>query len=191
VRSGSRSTEPGRKKQTLDIEQIIASAKRPETTVPLCMRGDLQAVWEQLDRDFDTADKEITDEVTNGGSPVRAVKIAKQMEELEREMRDSIVVFTLRGLPRTRWKELAEAHPPIEGVDEGEVNEEGFVTEMISECCVKPAMTVEQASRLQDQLTDGQWQELATASWQLNKSMISVPYSLAASTRLAISAAEG
>src|ERR1043166_5401257 len=59
----SRSTGRGRKRRTLDIEQIIASARRPETTVPLCMRGDLQAVWEQLDRDFDAADKEITDEI--------------------------------------------------------------------------------------------------------------------------------
>jgi hypothetical protein len=175
----------------MDIEQIIAGARRPETTVPLCMRGDLQAVWEQLDRDFDTADKAITDEVTNGGSPVLAVKIAKQMAELEREMRDSTVIFTLRGLSRTRWKEMAAAHPPIEGVDEGEVNEESFVTEMIAECCVEPVMTVDQAGRLRDQVTDGQWQELATASWQLNKSMIGVPFSLAASTRLAISAAGG
>jgi hypothetical protein len=175
----------------MDIEQIIAGARRPETTVPLCMRGDLQAVWEQLDRDFDTADKAITDEVTQGGSPVLAVKIAKQMAELEREMRDSTVVFTLRGLSRTHWKAMAATHPPVEGVDEGEVNEEGFVTEMIAECCVEPAMTVEQAGRLRDQVTDGQWQELATASWQLNKSMIGVPFSLAASTRLAISATGG
>jgi hypothetical protein len=176
----------------VDIEQIISGARRPETTVPLCMRGDLQAVWEQLNRDFDTADKEITDEVTSGGSPLLAVKIAKQMAELEREMRDSTVIFTLRGMSRTRWKELAAEHPPIEGVDDegSEVNEEDFVTAMIAECCVAPVMTVEQAGRLRDEMTDGQWQELATASWQLNKSMIGVPYSLAASARLAISATE-
>jgi hypothetical protein len=174
----------------MDIEQIIASARRPETTVPLCMRGDLQAVWEQLDRDFDIADKAITEDVTKGGSPVAAVKIAKQMEEVQREMQDSTVIFTLRGLSRSQWKALADAHPPIEGVDEGEVNEESFVTAMVSECCVSPVMTVEQAGRLRDEMTDGQWQELATASWQLNKSMIGVPYSLAASTRLAISAVE-
>lgn len=175
----------------MDIEQIIASARRPETTVPLCMRGDLQAVWEQLDRDFDAADKSITEDVTKGGSSVQAVKIAKQMEEIEREMRDSTVIFTLRGLSRSQWQALVAAHPPIEGVDEGEVNEEGFVTAMIAECCVNPSMTVDQAARLQEQVTDGQWQELATASWQLNKTMIGVPYSLAASTRLAISAAGG
>jgi hypothetical protein len=173
----------------MDIEQIIAGARRPETTVPLCMRGDLQAAWEQLDRDFDTADKEITEEVTNGGSSVRAVKIAQQMAEIEQEMRTSTVIFTLRGLSRTRWKELVEAHPPVEGEDEGEVNEESFVTAMIAECCVEPMMTIEQAGRLRDEVTDGQWQELATASWQLNKSMIGIPFSLAASTRLAINAA--
>lgn len=175
----------------MDIEQIIAGAKRPETTVPLCMRGDLHAVWEQLDRDFDTADKEITDEVTSGGSPVRAVKIAKQMEEIEREMRDSTVIFTMRGMSRSAWKSLTEAYPPIEGVDEGDVNEEGFVLAMIATSCVEPAMTIAQAERLRDQLTDGQWQELATAAWQLNKSMVGIPFSLAASTRLAISASEG
>lgn len=175
----------------MDIEQIIAGAKRPETTVPLCMRGDLQAVWEQLDRDFDAADKSITEEVTSGGSPIQAVKIAQQMAEVEREMRDSTVIFTLRGMPRPVWKELAEAHPPIEGVDEGEVNEEGFVTAMISKSCVDPTMSTDQAARLRDQITDGQWQELATAAWQLNKSMIGVPFSLAASTRLAISTVGG
>lgn len=174
----------------MDIEQIIAGARRPETTVPLCMRGDLQAVWEQLDRDFDAADKAITEEVTAGGSPVLAVKIAKQMEEVQREMQASTVIFTLRGMSRTSWQELVKANPPIEGVDEGEVNEEEFVTAMIAECSTEPVMTVEQAGRLRDQITDGQWQELATAAWQLNKSMIGVPYSLAASTRLAINAVE-
>lgn len=175
----------------MDIEQIIAGARRPETTVPLCTRGDLQAVWERLDRDFDYADKQITDEVTEGGSPAEAVKIAQQMEEVRREMRASLVIFTLRGMSRARWQELVRANPPIEGVDEGEVNEEGFVTAMISECAVEPSMTVGQAGRLRDELTDGQWQELATATWQLNKSMITVPFSLAASARLAISGTEG
>jgi hypothetical protein len=177
----------------LDIEQIIASARRPETTVPLCMRGDLQAVWEQLDRDFDAADKEITDEVTSGGSPLLAVKIAKQMAEVEREMRDSTRIFTLRGLSRAQWKTIVEENPPIEGVDEegAEVNEEEFVTSMIAQCCVDPVMTPEQAARLRDSaLTDGQWQELATAAWALNKSTLTVPYSLAASARLAISGTE-
>jgi hypothetical protein len=174
----------------MDIEQIITSARRPETTVPLCMRGDLQAVWEQLDRDFDTADKEITDEVTEGGSPVLAVKIAKQMAEVEREMRDSTVIFILRGLSRSQWQEIVKENPPIEGVDEegAEVNEESFVTAMIAQCCADPSMTIEQAKRLHDEVTDGQWQSLATAAWQVNKNTPTVPYSLAASTRLAISA---
>lgn len=176
----------------MDIEQIIASARRPETTVPLCMRGDLQAVWEQLDRDFDTADKEITDEVTSGGSPLLAVKIAKQMSEIEREMRDSTAVFVMRGISRAQWKKIVEENPPIEGVDEegAEVNEEGFVTAMIAQCCVDPEMTPEQAGRLRDQVTDGQWQALANAAWGLNKTMTEIPYSLAASARLAISSAE-
>src|SRR4051812_48838431 len=141
----------------MDIEQIISSARRPETTVPLCLRGDLQAVWEQLDRDFDVADKSITEEVTAGGSPIQAVKIAEQMEAVRQEMLDSTISFVLRGMSRGQWKKVVEDHPPVEGVDDesAEVNEESFVTAMISTCTIDPVMTFDQAARLRDELTDG------------------------------------
>jgi hypothetical protein len=172
----------------MNIDEIISSARRPESTVQLCLRGDLQAVWENLDREFDQADRELTDDVLAGGSPAASAKIAQQMEEVRREMQASMVTFTLRAVGRIEWQGLVSQNPPREGVDDGDVNEESFVTGMIAACCVEPKMTLEQAAKFRDSVTDGQWQELANCAWALNKNMMTVPFSLSASTRLALAA---
>lgn len=176
----------------MDIEQIISQAQRPERTVPLCLRADLQSTWEELEREFLKADQEITDDVLPGGASARSAKLAKQMEDVRREMDASTVIFKLRAVNRKTWQMIVRANPPREdgtGSD-GQVDEEAFVTSMIAACCVDPVMTPEQAARFRDEVTDGQWQELANVAWQLNKQMTVIPFSLSASTRLAIAATE-
>lgn len=173
----------------MDIETIIASARRPEKIVPLCLRADLQATFESLERDFAVADTEITDDVLTGGSSARAAKIAQQMEDTRQKMQESTVLFRLRALPRETWQEIVKANPPNDE-DEGDVNEEGFVTALVAGCVIAPPMTGEQATRLRDTITDGQWQELANTAWDLNKNMTTIPFSLAASTRLALLATD-
>lgn len=173
----------------MDIDQILAQAKKPERTVPMCLRADLQATWEDLEREFNRADNEITDEVLSSGASSKTAKIALEMEKIRREMEEATVVFRLRAVPRKRWQQIVRANPPGEEI-EAEVDEEGFVTALIAACCIEPEMTLLQAADLRDAITDGQWQELANVAWQLNKGMTTVPFSLAASTRLALAATE-
>lgn len=169
----------------MGIDEILAAIHRPEKTVPICLRGDLHAVFEQLERDFIKADTAITDDVTTTGASAEAVKLGQRMEEIRGEMRDATEIFTLRALPRTEWVALAQAHPQRPGIDTGDVNEETFTLALVAACCIDPEMTVEQALLLHGELSEGQWMSLASAAWNLNREVQDVPFSLAASSRAA------
>lgn len=175
----------------MNIQEIISSAKRPEKVVPLCLRGDLQAEWERLQMLFNITDTRIGHEaVLEGGTPAESADIALQMEAVREEMTDAIESFVLRALTRKHWREIIAANPPQED-DEGDVDEEQFVTDIIAACCVSPVMTRDEAADLRDNVfTDGQWQSLATAAWDLNKNVVEIPFSLAAQTRVAITASQ-
>ena len=169
----------------MDFAEIIAGAKLPERTVPLVLRGDLIAEYDRLSTAFDRADTTLTEDVTATGVAQAAIAAAERMEALREQIADSVTLFTLRALPRKRWRKMIADNPPGED-DEGDVDEESFVTDMIAVCCTDPVMTRTQAEHLRDEvLTDGQWQELANAAWALNKNMVEVPLSIAASSRLA------
>lgn len=153
--------------------------------VPLCLRGDLQAAWDKLEQSFNTADTTLSGDVLETGRSAEAAVIAQSMEDLRLEMIESTVFFTLRALPRKTWRKKIAEHPPGED-DEGDVDEEGFITDLVATCCVDPVMTSEQSARLRDELTEGQWQSLAQAAWELNKGVLSIPFSLAAQTSAAL-----
>lgn len=174
----------------MDITEIISSIKRPERMVPLCLRGDLQSEWDRLEEAFNIADTTISGDVLETGRSAEAARLAQEMELVRHQMMATTVRFTLRALGRKDWKKIAADNPPsdddLSGLD---VDEEQFVTDMIAACCIEPTMTRSQAETLRDELTDGQWQSLATAAWELNKNTLVVPFSLAAQTSAALSVA--
>ncbi|MDF5758621.1 hypothetical protein [Spongiactinospora sp. TRM90649] len=169
----------------MDIEEILAAYRPPERTLPLCLRSDLQAVWEQLERDFYAAEADPGDDVLPSGVSAHAAKIAAEMEQVRADMQASMTVFALRAVPRPRWHELVEQHR----ADTAEVDEDAFGAATVAACCVSPQMTVEQAGRLQATLTDGQWEELTTAVVRLNRTATAVPYSAAVAARAALAGA--
>jgi hypothetical protein len=167
----------------MGIDEILGQIKRPERTVPICLRGDLAAVYEQLGRDFEVADTTVTDDVLAGGSSTEAAKLAAEMASIRQQMLDVTEIFVLRALPRSEWVELAREHPARDGIDLGDVNEDTFIPALVAACAITPAMTVEQATILHRTLSEGQWGAIATAVWDLNRSLPEIPFNLAASAR--------
>src|SRR5574341_1242956 len=172
-----------------DIDDILAEAKLAETLVPVCIRGDLQAEWEDLERQFKAARlKAAADTLAGGdGEPRRiAALMAKCREGMETATRQ----FKLQALPRKKWSDLVAAHEPRDedkknGLD---YNAETFGVALLAASCVDPAMNEEQAGRLiETVLTQGQWDEIITALFRLNKRAVSVPFSASASAILAAS----
>lgn len=179
------------------FEALLAEAKPAERAVPICMRGDLVAELEELERRADEARKANSKEGGGVG------EVVEQIEALQAEMRDSTYVFRLRALPPRRYRALSAKYPPRrddEGkVDQGDV-QRGWSLELIPELIrlstFDPALSEDQwrqllgdteaeASRREaagepvedGKLTEAQCWQLGNAAHALNESEISVPFS--------------
>ncbi len=197
-------SEPADTVNVASIKQLLQQAKLPETTVRICLRGDLQAQFEQAERELAEAQRQGGDSLAGNGERV----IAERIEALRREMVHFTAVFRLRAMPQPAWKRLCAAHPPRKNedgsVDERDklvgINVESFFEAVIRGCVVEPALDdedwrillgdteAERDRRLaagepveEGKLTDRQFDGLADAAWALNRHEVDVPFSRAAS----------
>jgi hypothetical protein len=179
--------------KTPDFAALLAGAKLPERTVPICMRGDLKAEHEQLNDELERLEEKAVDSLAgNGGAD-----LAARIDALEAEMRENTYPFRLRALPGREYRAFKARHP-------ARTNEDGEVTDkrddlvdfdadagaepLIRASIVDPQLDDERWNALLDTLTDRQLDDLFTASWLLNRGEINVPFSRAASRLTRITA---
>lgn len=164
-----------------DITKLMASAKRPERTVVLCVRGDLQADWEDLDRQLIAARTQRV--ATLAGGTEEEVGLAVQIRALEKEMADNSIKFRLRALPRRRFLELMQEHPARENNERDKsvgMNTDTYFDALIGECLVEPDLDPSDLREFLDAVTSRQFEELQDAAWNLNRGDVSVPFSYTA-----------
>lgn len=168
-----------------NFKAMLADAKRPERTVEVCLRGDLAAEHEQLERDLELAQKTAGDSKEGGG----LAELIDRIDTVETQMRDHSYTFRLRALPRHEFRSMVHAHPPREKEGGGRdpedalgVNRETFFPAIIRAAVIDPELDeAEWTDLLDDKLTEYQFQSLAWTAWHLNDSEVSVPFSHAAS----------
>lgn len=196
------------------VKDLIRQARRPERTYELCLRGDLQAEWEALDRRL----AEITRQGPASLEGDDRVKIARRMEELRTQMEAAQLTLTVRALRPDEFRDLEAQHPPhkeprktpkkpaddaddaaVEAYEQavadhrravdlaardrqaGGVNVDTFYAALIRACVVDPALDDDDWDRLDDVLTDRQFNELAGLALVVNRGEVSVPFSPTAS----------
>lgn len=171
----------------MNIDDLLAQAKPAERTIRLCLRGDLQAAWEQLDHDRAKAQAEDRSD-SLAGSPATA--IARQMQDLAEQMEAATVTFRLRALPRKAYQALVAAHPPRRGPDGGvvaddaehDLNTATFWEPLIKATTVEPDLTEGHWERLLGEiLSDRQFEQLAIAALAACRGNVDIPFSSAAS----------
>lgn len=168
-----------------DFTTLLAAAKLPERTVPVCLRGDLVAAHEAADRALAEALRTPPTGKEDGG----AGPLIAEVERLQKQMRDSTYQFRLRAMDRAAFRALMAANPPRrtenDEPDPGDVqtgfNRETFFDALLKACTVDPVLTDEQWTDLLGKLTDRQYGDLTDAAWYLNRDEVSVPFSRAAS----------
>ena len=171
-----------------DVDAILTGARLPEDRVSICTRGDLVVEWRRLGRELAEAKvKAGADPRLAGGG---AAGIVERMEALRAEIEASTVEFRLRALPRKRWAELADAHPPRkkdgkvhpDDVAMG-VNRDTFLPALVRASTVEPKLRDETWAALLDAdgelLGEQQWRQLWRACWNLNMAEVDVPFSVA------------
>jgi hypothetical protein len=162
--------------QELTVEEILAKARPSERTVSVCVRGDLNARFEDLERQLKDARESERGEVALGESG-RARAIAEEMETVRAEMRDAQVTFRLRAMPPKQWVELRAAHMD----DGGRLNVQTLGPPLVAASLYSPKVTAAQLDSLLEVLTGGQYDELVSAAIVVNQGTVDVPFSQLAS----------
>jgi hypothetical protein len=166
-----------------DVKSMIAGAHLPERSVPVCLKPDLTARLQELERDLNAAEIErVSSGSLAGGGQSRA--IAERIAELREQMVKHTLHVRLRALPRRKWRDLCDAHPARPDNEEDKaagVNADTFFDALIRACAVDPVLDEEDWAGLDEVLSDGQWQELANAAWGVNRRDVDVPFSPRAS----------
>lgn len=166
----------------MDLDTALASAKRPERTVALCLRGDLVAEVEELERQLHAVRQE--EQTSLAGNP-KARELAERIEALRGEMKDSTATLRLRGLSNPEWVALIREHEPRDGNKDDEAigyNAEAFFPALVKSCLV--GVSDEQFDRLYALISAGQFDELLNAAMDVSRRKVSVPKSFAASAVL-------
>lgn len=173
-----------------ELDSLLEAARRPEKTVRICLRGDLQAEWEDLN---DQLTKLQAAPGRKMAGSTDEVELARKVTELEAEMDKTTLPLTLRALPRHEWMKLVRAHPERDGNDEDKtlgVNADTFFDDLIIQSVVGPeGLTEEKVSQLLDSMSGAQYEKVSTAAWFLNRKDVDTPFSPHAS-RIMQSSAE-
>lgn len=172
-----------------DWRDKLKQARLPEAVVPIVLRGDLAAEHEQLTRQLDEARARGASSLAGSGTG----RIEDRLREIADDMRDSVVEFTLRALPRAKrpgdrrpsWRELREQYPPREKNGEmlredimaGFVNAVQFPEPLVKASVVDPELSDEDWAELMPNISDGQFDELVNAAWTLNRGKVDIPFS--------------
>ncbi|MEV1013781.1 MULTISPECIES: hypothetical protein [unclassified Micromonospora] len=163
----------------------LAAAKLPERTVDICLRGDLQAEWEDLHRQL--ADAEMAaakDKRLAGDAAVKA--IGEQITAVQDQMRADTIVFRMRALSRKVWAELIKQHPPRKDNDEDQqlgYNVDTFMVALIRASTYSPDDLDDEtwADLLDERITEWQFAQLQNTALALNVRKVDVPNSFAVS----------
>lgn len=182
---------PAKKKR--DAKALIASASLPERSVEVCLRPDLFAQLQELERELLAAENE---RKAGGGSLASGSasrEISDRLEAVRQEMVEHSLTFRLRALPRRKFTALQTEFPPREGKAfdtlKG-INIEDAAEALVRRCLIDPVLDDEDWSALDDRLSDGQWNLLAAAAWAINDRDVEVPFSQTASRIIQTSADE-
>lgn len=167
-----------------DLSALLDQAALPEKTVEICLRGDLVAEVEDLERQL----RDLRTNTQTMADRGEARRLAEKIEAVRGDMQAASVVFLLRGLNRHGWRTLMAAHPPRDGEQADQTvgyNIDEFWPALVRACIVTPEIDDAQWQQLDEVLSSAQFDQLADAAMAVCRRKVDVPFSFASSATLA------
>lgn len=163
---------------------------RATKVVPLCVNLDLKGEHDRAVQALADAKNEAARDARENSTLVRDA--AQAVVDLEQQMRDHTLLFTLQARPRKEWAEFVAGHPPRPGneYDKSLDLDVSALDEVIQQSIIKVESRAGESlafdgpaewQRLADDMSDGQWTEFALAILAVNRGSTRVPFSPAAS----------
>ena len=156
--------------------------KRATRTVKLYVGGD----WDLVE-EFNRLEAQKANPTSLAGTD------RTRLDELGRQILAGTMTVKLRALGKRSLQKLLDRHPPREDKPRDKLNgfnEDSATDELLRKCIVEPDLSDAALTELlEEDLTDGQYEDLSQAVWQLNRRSVDIPLSLTASTNHRTSAA--
>lgn len=166
----------------LSLDEILNGRKLAEKSIPICMRLDVMADIEELERQITQLqddDDDVRMAAANGAS---AAELADAIRELEAIGRQYTIDLRLKALERSEWKQKCDQFTE-EDPDSGtqKLDLAALVLDIFAESLVSPAMGATQRDDFLKGLSDGQWEQVMQGVFDLNRRTVTVGKSLTAS----------
>jgi hypothetical protein len=170
------------------VAELLKTARLPERTVPICLRGDLiadmQDLIEQLGRARNTTGPDDRLGAPAGG--VAALDLEARLHELDEQMKAATHPFRFRALSGDEFDALTLQHPV--GNDASDLDKqlgydyEAFSTALVRVSLVDPVVTSDdEFAELRAALNRKQWSALVDAAYAVSNEDVTAPFFRAAS----------
>ena len=148
-----------------DVDEALDGFEPEIRVVPVHMKAFLLTDREELFEQLEAA--EAAQKMSN--DPIPDVhRIQQELFALDDQIEKSRRRFSFVGLPGVEFRDLMLDHPPRKDHphDKGqEFNTATFPAVLVAAASYRPRLTLPQAKRLEEKLSDGQWSMVFRAAW--------------------------
>ncbi|WP_224279141.1 hypothetical protein [Nocardioides lacusdianchii] len=156
------------KPKRFTVDEVLASARRIERTANVCVRGDLQAEFDELLDELATlvtATGELMEDDTDEAlgdvtARTRVAQINERIPVLRREMAQAMWSVRFRGMSSDEWAPFVKKNMPEKG------DKKDFFNLLLSKTAIEPELTLDQVRELRKVFTQRSINELVNKAWE-------------------------
>lgn len=165
----------------LSLDEILNGRKPASKSVPICMRLDVMADIEELEREITRLGQDNDDPRLAGANELSAAELADKIRELEAEAQKYTINLRLQAIDRLVWNQKVDEHTEELESGEKKLDLSALVVDIFPDSLVSPEMSIKQTNDFLTKLSEGQWEQVMQATWDLNRRVTTVGKSLTAS----------
>jgi hypothetical protein len=175
------------------VSEILAGRKPRVKSIRLILDGTAENELERVRTELSNAKR--LDKEAEGMETLSSASLVPDAEERYKEIEAGIlegaVVFTFKAVGRKTLETIRAEHPPTE--DQWEIYRErskanplvqpptfdpdGIAPQLIQAALVDPELSLEEATQLWDELSDGEAAQIYDAAWEVSMEAASIPLS--------------
>ena len=165
----------------LTVAQMLGARKRPQTSIPICLRLDVMAEIEELERQIQAGGGSSEDDVRIVAS--NDADAADRIEELESIAREYTIDLRIEALDRKVWAAKVAEFTEEDSDGDKVMDMQALIDHVLRMPGVvaSPEMTAGELEDLISGLSDGQWERVMKSVFDLNRRTVTVGKSLTAS----------
>lgn len=166
----------------LSLDEILNGRKAAQGSVPICMRLDVMADIEELERRILQLKQDTDDPRMAAGNEESAVELADQIRALEDEAQRYTIDLRLQAIDRDEWHEKVDQFT-VRDVEAGtaQLDLAALVTDIFPKSLISPEMSPGQRDDFLAKLSEAQWESVMQKVFDLNRRTVTVGKSLTAS----------